>query len=97
MLRTVYAAHLPFFSLFVFLMGILLLPIGYLAVLVTRARIVYRERGLRHRREWGMARNVSSLRESGNYSMALTLFFQFLFLGPFTLLIRNFKDTYAFA
>ena len=54
MLRAIYAFHLFFFGAFVFLTGLILIPMGYVATLFTRIRLVYRECGLPHRREWFM-------------------------------------------
>ena len=49
MLRGIYAFHLVFFALTVFILGILLIPFGYVAVAVTRARLLLREWRVKHR------------------------------------------------
>ena len=50
MLRGIYAFHLVFFALAVFVLGILLIPLGYVAVLVTRGRLILREWRVKHKR-----------------------------------------------
>ena len=41
MLRAIYAFHLIFFGVMVLIVGVVLIPFGYLAVLVVRARLIY--------------------------------------------------------
>lgn len=50
MLRLIYGFHLCFYVVGVFVLGFLLIPLGYVAILVTRARLLRREWSVRHRR-----------------------------------------------
>ena len=61
MLRFVFALHLLLYSVFVFVFGLLLSPLGFIAILVSRARLAWREWRVKFRREGSMARKVESI------------------------------------
>ena len=71
MLRAIYAFHLFFFGAFVFLTGLALIPFGYAATLFTRIRLVYRERGLPHKREWFMGSTALRSRTKDIFTIRL--------------------------
>ena len=58
MLRFIYAFHLAFYTVAVFILGLLLVPLGYLAVLMMRFKLIVGELKVRHRREGLMARRI---------------------------------------
>ena len=80
MLRAAYAFHLLFYFAFVLVAGLVLIPFGYVAVLVVRLRLVLREWRMQNRREGRMGRRVQDI-EHGKLKRAVQKFFLFLVTG----------------
>lgn len=82
MLRIIYALHLLFYGLFAFVMGLLLLPLGYVAVLVARGRLIHREWGLKISRDSFMLRAYDPL-DKTRFEKSFKLFISFFLTGGF--------------
>ena len=82
MLRAIYAFYLVFFGLLVLVYGIVMIPFGYLAVLVVRARLIYREIQDKRTIEFLMTKRVQ-LKEEDRVTHSISQFFSFLFTGLF--------------
>ena len=95
MLRGIYAFHLTVFGVFVFMIGLLLIPFGYLAVIGIRARLLILNCRIRNRTQTLLARTVSPNRYSELFSSVVSLIW-FMLLGMIVLLIRNFNDCFTF-
>ena len=59
MLRFIYGFHLVLIGLFVFVVGLLLIPIGYCCVLLIKIRLLKRAYPLRKKRELFMLRSLN--------------------------------------
>ena len=51
MLRAIYSFYLALFALLVLLIGLLLVPLGYVSILVVRVRLLLRTMSHRNKRE----------------------------------------------
>ena len=51
MLRAIYSFNLALFALIVLLIGLLLIPLGYVSILVVRVRLLLRTMSHRNKRE----------------------------------------------
>ena len=89
MLRAIYAFYLSLFSLFVLAAGIFLAPVGYLATLVIKVRILLRSIKIGFKNE--NTNLVYSNPSPQSYHLLWIL--MFVFTGFFELLLRAFSDT----
>ena len=96
MFRAIYAIYLVFFGLLVLVNGIIMIPFGYLAVLVVRARLIYRECRDKHTRQFVMIKQAEKSTGSSMKKAVLIKFVSFLVTGMFELFVRSFTDTYTF-
>ena len=93
MLRAIYAFHLIFFVVIVQIVGVVLIPFGYLAVLIVRVRLIFYQCPGRQATDALLIRQAN---RSNELTKCLVSFFIFLLTGPIQLLIRSFIDSLTF-
>ena len=92
MLRGIYAFYLFFFSLFVFVLGLSLTPLGYVAILLIKLRLLLRDASIHSKQEAFMSKPSAKMKASKLAADLLQVCFFFLFGLP-RLLVKNFSDS----
>ena len=93
MLRLIYSLHLVLYGLVVFVVGFLLVPLGYLSLLIIQVKALTHH--LYTQSEGGLQSSSRALLSKPKISQILRVF-GFLFVGPIYLIVKNFSDTKAF-
>ena len=86
MLRGIYAFYLFFFTLLVFLLGVSLTPLGYLATLLIKLRLFSRDISIQFKREAFMCNSSTKQKASKLSSKLLQVWLFFIFGIPRLLL-----------
>ena len=82
MLRLIYAFHLAIFGLAVLIFGLIMVPLGYLAVLGIRIRLIYLHCQAKHSKQSFMMRSTSLI-DTDNAKKSMISFVCFLTTGVF--------------
>ena len=93
MLRVICSFYLIIFASIVFLVGLLLIPIGYCSIVIIRVRIILRELGVGRKREHITYQRKNSDRELNRKIIRLV---SFVLSGVLELAWRAFLDTLVF-
>ena len=92
MLRGIYAFYLFFFVLLVFTMGLILIPFGYFATLITKIRLLYNKKLPSQKLDMLMSSTPAKPTRDELTQQTLSLIL-FLFVGWVAIFVQTIKDT----
>lgn len=93
MLRFIYGLHLLFISIFVFIVGLALIPLGYFCLVVIKLRLLWIAFPMRRTRENFL---LGRFHNTNSFKRMLLSTLVFFLLGPLELFLRNFIDCKVF-